>query len=286
MGAQKGKIPALPEGLRLALSDTGARKRILEVNQRDKRTLSAIDQRFRDLDRLVDFLLKHLDDPVPVDVPASPMRKRQKTDMDLALSPEDAAPSGGFTEPKDGDTLVDVDAIHAVPSPPSAIPEPPLPAMEPELPPPGLTAVVPGPRTWQKPPKFREVSTVQALLNDVMWLLEIKDGEGMLISLERLLVSHRLEGELAAFADENETKLMNVYESYLGPFTRTVKSSTLAADKVMPDAFLTSAKVACISELVREGLSLDSLLKTSPYSVLETCCVVSQLRRVGLATVS
>jgi hypothetical protein len=284
MGAQKGKIPTLPEGLRLALSDTGARKRILEVNQRDKRTLSAIDQRFRDLDRLVDFLLKHLDDPVPVDVPASPIRKRQKTDMDLALSPEDSPSQEDSTEPKNGDTLVDVEAVQPAPFPPVSIPEPPLPLMD--VSPPETASVTPRPGTWKKPPKFREVSTVEALLNDVMWLLEIKDGEGMLISLERLLVSHRLEGDLAAFADENETKLMNVYESYLGPFTRTVKGTTLAPDKVMPEAFLTSAKVACISELVREGLSMDSLLKTSPYSVLETCCVVSQLRRVGLATVS
>ena len=291
MGATKGKFPHLPEGLRLALSDTSARRRILEVNQRDKRSLSAIDQRFRDLDRLVDFLVKHLDDPVPVDTPAAPMRKRHDTDMDIALEPltllDDEAPIHEDTQPEDSAQPVS-ESTQEGPSiePPVTIPEPPLPAMHSRKESLAATSLISVPRKWQKPPGFKARDKVQSLLNDVMWLLEIKDGEGMLISLERLLVSHRLEGELAVFVSDNETKLMNVYESYLGPFTKTVKGLEGDLSHPMPEAFLSTAKVACVTELIREGLTIESLLKTSPYSELETCCVISQLRRVGLATVS
>ena len=145
---------------------------------------------------------------------------------------------------------------------------------------------MPAPPSWQKPPGFKEINPVQALLADVMWLLEIKDGEGMLISLERLLVSHRVEGELARFVEDNETKLMNVYESYLGPFSRMVQGLDDTTGHPMPDAFTNADKVLCITELIRDGMTLESLIRTSPYLALETCCVVSQLRRVGLATVT
>ena len=291
MGATKGNASGLTEGLKLALSDTNARRRILEVNQRDKRTLSAIDQRFRDLDRLVDYLIKHLDDPVPIDVPAAPMRKRHDTDMDIALDAtifersEESSEQGAGLASTQGKSVSE-GMTELAPESPLNFPEPPLPPRNSRRDELAATAIMPAPPSWQKPPGFKHVSPVRALLDDVMWLLDIKDGEGMLISLERLMVSHRVEGELAQFVQENETKLLNVYESCLGPFTRTVQGLDDRTGHPMPAAFLNSDKVVCVTELIRDGISLDSLLRTSPYSTLETCCVVSQLRRVGLATVT
>lgn len=270
--AKKGKTPMLPESLRLALSDTGARKRILEVNQRDKRSLSDIDQRFRDLDRLIEFLVKHRDDPVPLDVSEPARRKHEPTDLDLALTPKIFSPPLETDDDRPEMAPVD-DSPQAASAAREPAKEAPVAKAEPKP-----------PRTWKRPPGSKPVGRVDALLQDVMWLLEIKDGEGMLISLERLLVASHVEGELETFVEENETKLLNVYESYLGPFSKTVKGVRSEDESPMPPAFHNSPKVACISELVREGLTMDSLLKVSPYSALETCCVVSQLRRCGLAS--
>ena len=282
--AKKGKTPVLTESLRLALSDTGARKRILEVNQRDKRSLSDIDQHFRELDRLIEYLVKHRDDPVPLDVSEPPTRKQELTDLDLALAPSmPSSPAPTHDErPAVTPEVAPEKAAPTVAESPTAGQSPELPAPKAA---PAAKAKPEPPRTWQRPPGSRPIGRVDALLQDVMWLLEIKDGEGMLISLERLLVASQVEGELETFVEENETKLLNVYESYLGPFSKTVKGTQVEDESTMPPAFFDSPKVACISELVREGLTIDSLLKVSPYSALETCCVVSQLRRCGLASV-
>lgn len=267
--SKTSKAPIVPESLRIAFSDMGARRRIYEVNQRDKRTLSAIDQRFRELDRLVDYLLKHLDDPVPLNVPASPRRRRTPTDLDLAL---------GTTPPPEAEpTEVD---LPPVPAPVAAASPtmPDLPAVLPPAPP------MASERVWRAPRSSQPVPQVESLLRDVMWLLEIKDGEGMLISLERLLVSATVEGELATFVADNEVKLLNVYESYLGPFSKIMRGASPEGDMVMPAAFMENTKIACLMELTRTGITMDSLLKVSPYSKLETCCIVSQLRRVELLT--
>ncbi len=145
---------------------------------------------------------------------------------------------------------------------------------------PGMAAPRKGRR--KRAPSDAARQTANLLYEDVLWLLAINDGEGALISLERLLVRGEPSGELKEFLDLNEAKLLNLYEGFIGPFDVVLQRATPSANAEMPTAFTATTRVAALLGRIDGKTSIAKLIKASPYTPLETCCVLSQLRRAGL----
>jgi hypothetical protein len=124
------------------------------------------------------------------------------------------------------------------------------------------------------------------LYDDVLWLLAINDGEGALISLERLLVIATPSGDLKEFVDLNEAKLLSLYEGYMGPFDKLVQRVPPHEGMgAMPTAYTGNEKIGNVLNLVDGTSSISKIVAGSPYSQLETCCILNQLRRAALVLI-
>lgn len=123
------------------------------------------------------------------------------------------------------------------------------------------------------------------LYEDMLWLLSINDGEGALISLERLLASHPVVGELKQFIELNLQRLLNLYkETIFGSLDKVPLPAATAALTDMPLSYRTGEKLGVMLKLIDGRRDIAKLVEVAPYSPLETCCVVNQLRRSGLIT--
>lgn len=123
------------------------------------------------------------------------------------------------------------------------------------------------------------------LYDDIVTLSGLNDWDGVLISLERLLVMARLEDHVKEFVDANEVKLLSIYETFLKSFARVPKRLQASIDNSMPRPFLRAEKIAAILQMVDGKATIQDMLKRSALSPLETCSALCQLRRAGVVEV-
>ena len=119
------------------------------------------------------------------------------------------------------------------------------------------------------------------LYQDVLTLFSIQDGEGALISLERLLNIGNLDDEIEDFLRLNGHKLVALYENVLGPFTKIVRHGSVAIDE-MPKGYLDRGLLRDVFERVNGQKSIDELLDGLTEERLKACAALEQLHRARL----
>jgi hypothetical protein len=119
------------------------------------------------------------------------------------------------------------------------------------------------------------------LYDDVLWLFNVNDGEGALISLERLLTIGQVDEEVAEFLELNGDKLFGLYEGYIGPFDKVpVRGDT--TPEAMPAGYLSQGALQSVFELIDGTRSIADLIDASDQTPLETCASLEQLHRARL----
>lgn len=124
----------------------------------------------------------------------------------------------------------------------------------------------------------------QVLYDDIGALFEIGDREGALISLERLLTIAPISPQIETFLAHNEGRLLEYYESVLGPWTRTARLRDDPSG--MPGAYFGFDKMARIVSLLDGTRPLGRVLTESGLRQIEACAVLSQLARSNSLDVS
>lgn len=117
----------------------------------------------------------------------------------------------------------------------------------------------------------------QVLYDDIGALFEIGDREGALVSLERLLTIAPISPQIETFLAHNEARLLEYYESVLGPWSRVVKLRDGAGG--MPPAYFNFEKMARVVSLLDGTRPLARVLTESGLRQIEACAVLSQLAR-------
>ncbi len=117
----------------------------------------------------------------------------------------------------------------------------------------------------------------QVLYEDIGALFEIGDREGALVSLERLLVVAPITPQIESFLEHNEARLVEYYESVLGPWTRTGRLRE--GETALPGAFYSFEKVAQLVRHLDGTLPLGEVIARSGLRNIEACSVLSQLSR-------
>ena len=120
---------------------------------------------------------------------------------------------------------------------------------------------------------------VNQLYDDVLWLFSVNDFEAALISLERLMIMSHPEGEVASFVELNASKLLNLYESLIGPFDKIPSQKPNGA--VGLSAMLGYAPLATTLALVDGQRSITDIIAASEQGALQTSGVLNQLNRAG-----
>ena len=119
------------------------------------------------------------------------------------------------------------------------------------------------------------------LYDDVLWLFSINDGEGALISLERLLILGYVDEEISEFLDLNGEKLLGLYEGYIGPFDKVpTRGDTLPSG--MPQGYLSHGELSDLYALVDGRRTIGDLIDLCERTPLETCAGLEQLHRARL----
>ncbi|MCB9727629.1 MAG: hypothetical protein H6744_16800 [Deltaproteobacteria bacterium] len=116
------------------------------------------------------------------------------------------------------------------------------------------------------------------LYEDVIWLFSINDGEGALVSLERLLVLGQLEGEAAEFVRLNSDKLVDIYREYMGGFDAVPRKGDTELES-MPHGYFDLSALASVHALVDGKRSIQALVEASDLPPLTTCAALEQLKR-------
>lgn len=123
----------------------------------------------------------------------------------------------------------------------------------------------------------------ELLYDDVLWLFAINDGEGALVSLERLLNVGNLEGEVAEFIELNEERLLEIYENYIGPWSKVPRAAEIdPAD--MPAGYLDQGHLGRLHALVDGERSIRELIDASDLPPLRACAALEQLVRARIVT--
>ncbi len=117
----------------------------------------------------------------------------------------------------------------------------------------------------------------QVLYEDIGCLFEIGDREGALISLERLLAIAPITPQIEQFLTHNEARLIEYYQTVLGPWTRTARLKE--GETAMPTGYFKIEKVAAIVRHLDGTLPLEEVMARSGLRVIESCAVLSQLAR-------
>jgi hypothetical protein len=123
------------------------------------------------------------------------------------------------------------------------------------------------------------------LYDDIILLSTIGDRDGVVISLERLLVLAKLEDHVRLFVESHEVKLMSLLEASLKSFSLVPKRKQAAVENTMPRVFLRGEKIAGILPLIDGKATIAEIIRKSSLTPVETCAVVSQLKRSGLIDV-
>jgi hypothetical protein len=119
------------------------------------------------------------------------------------------------------------------------------------------------------------------LYDDVLWLFTINDGEGALISLERLLTIGLIDDEVSEFLDLNGDKLLGLYEGYIGPFDKVPMRGDITVD-AMPAGYLSQGALESVLGMIDGQRSIADLIDSSDRTPLETCASIEQLHRARL----
>lgn len=135
------------------------------------------------------------------------------------------------------------------------------------------------------PPRPATSPETYHLYDDIVMLSGLNDWDGVLISLERLLVLAKMEDHIKEFVDANEVKLLGIYETFLKSFGRIPKRLPAAIDNSMPRPFLRAEKIAAVLGMIDGKTSIQDILRRSALSPLETCSALCQLRRAGVVEV-
>lgn len=117
----------------------------------------------------------------------------------------------------------------------------------------------------------------QVLYEDIGALFEIGDREGALVSLERLLTVSPISPQIETFLAHNEARLLEYYESVLGPWSRVIKLRD--GDGGMPPAYFNFDKMMRVVSLLDGTRPLSRVLSEAGLRHIETCAVLSQLAR-------
>ncbi len=117
------------------------------------------------------------------------------------------------------------------------------------------------------------------LYEDIVWLFAVNDGEGALISLERMLMLGEPQGDAKEFVETNRGKLLHLYEDYMGPFDRVTRLGEIDPHVEMPAGYLQVKPIADILELVDGTLTISEILERADVSRLVACAALKQLNR-------
>ena len=235
--------------LEAALTDNEARLRRNSAHQRDKRTTSMIHAKFEELDRLIGLVHRYASGDIPPQPISSPTPVPEDEDDELSISflGLDEAVDAPETEEQGADEEAPETEVVDVPQAPDEAVD--------------VTSPPERTETTRRAEQAR-------LLADVQWLSRIRDREGMLVSLERLIVTGPLTDESSVFVEEKRDVLTNIYESYLGPFTKRVHRRTDHATD-MPTAFLRAPQIERVMALVDDTRDVASILEASTLEALE-----------------
>lgn len=121
-------------------------------------------------------------------------------------------------------------------------------------------------------------AVARMLYDDVLWLFGINDGEGALISLERLLMMGQIDAEISEFLDLNGEKLLGLYEGYIGPFDKIPMLGDTSPDS-MPQGYLKQGPLSEIYGLIDGERSIGDIIDHCACTPLETCAALEQLNR-------
>jgi hypothetical protein len=117
------------------------------------------------------------------------------------------------------------------------------------------------------------------LYEDIVWLFAVNDGEGALISLERMLMLGEPQGDAKEFVETNRGKLLHLYEDYMGPFDRVTRLGLIDAHVEMPAGYLDSKPIAEVLQLVDGRLTISEILDRAEVPTLVGCAALKQLNR-------
>ena len=117
------------------------------------------------------------------------------------------------------------------------------------------------------------------LYEDIVWLFAVNDGEGALISLERMLMLGEPQGDAKEFVETNHGKLLHLYEDYMGPFDRVTRLGEIDAHVEMPAGYLDAKPIAEVLQLVDGTLTISEILERAEVSTLVGCAALKQLNR-------
>lgn len=267
--------------LAAVLADAGARARRERVVA--ERPVDWSASHYAELDLLVDALELRFRQ---LQVPHPEPRRGWRPKSEVEIAPPPVMPTAN---------TYDLDDISQVEAPPLPFVVPALPTAEPPPLPKaeqpakkGKAVPLAEAKTKRLPPGpiIKPASglsrAVTLLYDDTLWLVSINDWAAALISLERLLVMASLQGDVKSFVDFNEVKLMAVYETYLGPLNRKLRRASATVDNTMPSGYGRAEKLSKVLGMIDGERDLQQILRESPYSPLETCAALNQLKRAGL----
>lgn len=274
MRSSEAGAKRLLEVLEPAFSDRTARSRRERVLARDGRDEATIGATFADLDRAVEVLRARL---VELRAEAESLATMDTaTDLRVAVDPHADPLAKTRVAPRivgvdRGDEIVVDDGLPTASAAGDAEPTTEILAE---------AATRPASKRVRRTVETdHERRAAELLYEDVLWLFSVNDGEGALISLERLLMLGRLDGEAREFVDLNADKLLHLYEGYIGPFTKVPVRGEVHLDS-MPRAYLEIPSLDRVWRLVNGERSIAQIMEaSSPLTRLETCAGLEQLNR-------
>jgi hypothetical protein len=119
----------------------------------------------------------------------------------------------------------------------------------------------------------------ERLYEDIVWLFAVNDGEGALISLERMLMLGEPRGDAREFLETNHDKLLNLYQDYMGPFDRVARLGEVDPHVEMPAGYLDSQPIAEVLSCVDGKLTITEILEGAAVAPLVGCAALKQLQR-------
>lgn len=252
---------ALVELLAPALGDLDAAARRAATLADDPRTDEEVELQLAPLDELISLVRERLGVPEP----SIPLDEVEEVDDVLDLDPLDAVE---LSTDDDGVAAADAEDAEDAAEFLAHAPTRPITASHRRVP-------------------FEDVDLVrraaELLYEDVLWLFGINDGEGALVSLERLLMLGKIEGEARDFLEINGDKLVGLYEQVLGPFTRVpTRGSTSPGE--MPIGYLDYAPLRAVLEKVDGERTIAAILDGVTASRLDACAALEQLHRARIVS--
>ena len=290
-----------------ALSDLAVGARVDEILAEDERSDGEVARRWTHLTPLLCAFYERLGVDLPVDHDAETVKVTTIEDEDapeMIASPPDAPPPPGNLPAVETAPEPEVETAPELPVPPDPgnlpavdmAPEPEGPPEEALPPDPGLLPTDEAEAVSEDASRVDAAShdrlqtegtgpdmqhAARLLYDDVIWLFGINDGEGALISLERLLTIGQIDDEVSEFLNLNSEKLLGLYEGYIGPFEKVPLRGDTTPD-AMPAGYLSQGALKSVFDLIDGERSIADLIDASDRPPLETCASIEQLHRARL----